>query len=324
MIAVSETTKRRGLSMVRRRTGRRWLGAALVAVMALPLLASHPAEAQDADVRALNERLQRLERDLRTLERAAYRGETPPPSSAGSASSFAGGSLADAEIRMTRIEDEMRRLTGRIEEVNHGIEIVRGRLDKLVADVDFRLSEIERRMGQQPAADAGSQTTDGTGDAGAQTAAAGATDSTAASGDGAPRVAGTGSLPAGTPMERYNFARSLLTKLDYDGAEQAFRAFIAEHGNDQLAGNAYYWLGETYYARGRLDDAARVFLDGFQRFPDGNKAPDTLLKLAITLRSMSQVQEACATLSELRKRFPQVTRPVARRLEQEWQSASCV
>lgn len=303
------------------RTGR---GAvlALVASVLVSATAVVPASAQDAEVRALNERVQQLERDLRTLERATYRGEKPPaPSGGSSTASTVPGSLADAEVRMSRIEAEMRRLTGRIEEVNHGIEVVSGRLDKLVADVDFRLGELEHRVGQKqgdaaPAPTTGTAATSSDGEP-SQTGAA------AADNSGEPRLASTGALPAGTPMERYNYARSLLTKLDFDGAEQAFRAFIAEHGNDRLAGNAYYWLGETYYARNRFDDAARVFLDGFQRFPDSPKAPDTLLKLAITLRSMKQPQEACATLGELKKRFPQVSQPIATRMAQEAKEAGC-
>ena len=70
-----------------------WAGrGAVLALVAggLVLAAVVPASAQDAEVRALNDRVQQLERDLRTLERATYRGEKPPaPSSDAFSSSSA-------------------------------------------------------------------------------------------------------------------------------------------------------------------------------------------------------------------------------------------
>jgi len=273
------------------------------------------AIAQDAETRALVERLERLERDLRTMQRAVYRGETPAPAGGGAAPSTATGAgrLADAEVRMSRIESEMRAMTGRIEELRFGISNLAQRVDKLITDVDFRLTQIEQ--GAQPAAGAAQPP------AGAATAT-GADAGAAAQGD-TQTAAVSGVLPEGTAMEQYNFARSLLRKLDFEGAEGAFREFLELHPDDKLAGNALYWLGETYYARGQLDDAARVFLDGYRRFPDGNKAPDVLLKLAITLRKMDQTEEACATLGELGKKFPDVSPPLRNRMTREVAAAAC-
>ena len=72
------------------------MARALSGGLMLLILFGSVAWAQTAEVRALNERLQRLERDLRTLERGAYRGEAPPPSATGAAGAPSAGSLADA------------------------------------------------------------------------------------------------------------------------------------------------------------------------------------------------------------------------------------
>ena len=130
-------------------------------------------------------------------------------------------------------------------------------------------------------------------------------------------------LPQGNAADQYNYAFSLLRKADFARAELAFTEFLAVHGDDRLAGNAYYWLGETYYSRDKLQDAARVFLTGFEKFPDGVKAPDTLLKLAITLSRMNQREEACSTLGELKKRFVTLSRSVSQRYQREWQKNKC-
>jgi TolA-binding protein len=70
----------------------------------------------------------------------------------------------------------------------------------------------------------------------------------------------TSVLPKGTPIERYNYIYSLLLKEQLPEAEVAFKEFLEKHGDDDLAGNAQYWLGEIYYARNKLSEAARAFL----------------------------------------------------------------
>ena len=301
------------------------------------------ALAQSSQTGQLLQRLDRLEQDLQDLQRSYYRGEKPRKPRSGPASSSApmsGPRLAEAEVRMSQLESQMRQLTGRIEEVQHKIDRVRDRLDKLVADVDFRLNQIESRLrgdGPPLAAQNGRPPQDQAlsrrqpSSAGPQsriarsmTAAPGAPPKPATGGaQSASTRRAPALLPAGSAADRYNFAFSLLRKADFARAEQAFQEFIQLHGEDRLAGNAYYWLGETYYSRGKLQDAARVFLTGFEKFPDGVKAPDSLLKLAITLSRMNQRDEACSTLGELKKRFVTLGRSIAKRHGLEWRKNKC-
>ena len=124
-------------------------------------------------------------------------------------------------------------------------------------------------------------------------------------------------------MERYEYAFALLSNQKLGQAQQAFEQFLELHGDDKLAGNAQYWLGEIYYTNGDLQQAAKAFLEGVQRYPDGNKAPDSLLKLAVSLRRLDQIQDACATLLELDKRFPDMESRVRRRMDRERSTAGC-
>ena len=111
-------------------------------------------------------------------------------------------------------------------------------------------------------------------------------------------------LPPGTPKQKYDYAFSLLQKRDYALAEQALRAFIEQHSENQYAGNAYYWLGETYYVRKQWQDAAIIFADGYKRSPEGAKAPDNLLKLGKSLTGVGETVLACKTFIELLTKFP--------------------
>ena len=130
-------------------------------------------------------------------------------------------------------------------------------------------------------------------------------------------------MPSGSASEQYNAAFGLLRKADYEGAEDALRSFIRRHPNDPLAGNAQYWLGESYYARGKYTEAAAAFADGYKRYPKGPKAPDELLKLGMSLDHANQKHNACIALTQLDHDFPHPGNAVKDRAAQEKKKLGC-
>ena len=116
--------------------------------------------------------------------------------------------------------------------------------------------------------------------------------------------AARGVLPEGTPKERYDYAFSLLRKTNYDEAEIALAEFLESHPDDPLAGNARYWLAESFYVRRQYVQAAEAFVAGYQAAPTGPKAPDMLLKLGMSMSNLDKKQEACASFGKLLKDFP--------------------
>ena len=111
-------------------------------------------------------------------------------------------------------------------------------------------------------------------------------------------------LPGGPARDQYEHALGLLRRADYKGAEAALREFVRRHPTDPLAANAYYWLGENYYAQGRFQDAASQFADGYRKFPNHPKAQDSLFKLALSAARQGKTGEACTSFAEFRKRYP--------------------
>ncbi len=95
-----------------------------------------------------------------------------------------------------------------------------------------------------------------------------------------------------------------MKQADYPGAEAALKAFVEQHPKDPMAGNAQYWLGETYYARSRYIEAASAFAEGYKRYPKSAKAADELLKLGMALARANQKQNACVALAQLDHDFP--------------------
>ena len=111
-------------------------------------------------------------------------------------------------------------------------------------------------------------------------------------------------LPTGDAQTLYQQGYGALLQKDYAGAEGAFRELVNAYPNDPLAGNAQYWIGETYYVRGQYKNAADAFLKGYKKYKSSEKAPDTLLKLGMALAELGQKDAACSTFNELKSKYP--------------------
>jgi tol-pal system protein YbgF len=125
------------------------------------------------------------------------------------------------------------------------------------------------------------------------------------------------------PKQLYETAYGYLLQRDYGAAETAFDAFLAKFPNDSLSGNAQYWLGETHFVRGQYKAAASAFLKGYQSYGSGPKAPDSLLKLAMSLDRLGQKDAACASFGELLTKFPTASLSVKARAQSERQRVGC-
>lgn len=126
-----------------------------------------------------------------------------------------------------------------------------------------------------------------------------------------------------TPRDLYNHAFRLLNKTDYDGAERAFAKFINDYPNDPLIGNAWYWMGETFYVRREYVRAADSFRQGFESLETGPKAGDNLLKLAMSLAAMEKDQEACVVLKQVESNYAKNSESLANKAKQEISRLGC-
>lgn len=323
-----------------------------------------PVSAQDTDMQALMDRLERMDRDIKALNLKVYRGEGAAAStSSGGVEQLSGPLGARLSIRINELENQMRQMTGQIEETAYRISQITTRLDKLVADVDYRLSALEQGgVAALPPTGEGAQTQDGNapgnlpeGVSGQQLAAPGQAEDTGAQGEpttgSQPGVLGTleekdltnPGQPAQTPenatpaqpsdqkvdmaglkpQAQYEKSRQMLMRGEFGAAEKAFKNFLEENRDHKLAGNVRYWLGETYYVQSNFAQAAATFLEGYQKAPRGAKAPDSLLKLGMSLKRMDKQREACATFDKLRADFPKMPAHLSKTLERERSAAKC-
>jgi tol-pal system protein YbgF len=227
----------------------------------------------------------------------------------------------------------LRTLTGQTEEMNNNIDQIKRRLETLANDIDQRLGALERGGAPAPGqaqAQLAPQSlgrSRGAGDNPAEAASQAGSLGQASGGKSAPQTAtapaDSGALPSGSPQEQYNYAFGLLRQAKYDAAEQALRSFIQRYPNDQLAGNAQYWLGETYYVRKDYGNAAAVFAEGYQKYPKGGKAADDLMKLGLSLGQLGRKPDACGAFARLDRDFPSASAEVKTRAADEKKRLGC-
>lgn len=125
------------------------------------------------------------------------------------------------------------------------------------------------------------------------------------------------------PKQAYETAYGYLLQQNYGAAETAFEDFLGRFPNDALAGNAQYWLGESHFVRGQYKQAAGAFLKGYQTYARSAKAPDSLLKLAMSLDRLGQKEAACTSYGELNTRFPNAPQNVRGRADSERRRIGC-
>ena len=130
-------------------------------------------------------------------------------------------------------------------------------------------------------------------------------------------------LPNKSAKEQYDFAVSFIKVGDYETAEFALREFIDKNKENDLAGSAQYWYGETFRVRQLYQDAAAAYLDGYQNYPKSKKAPINLLKLGSTLVKMGEKEQGCLMILGVKKEYPKASPSVLQKAEYEKKKFKC-
>ena len=293
-------------------------------------------------------RLESIENRLSAL--ASLPGGTFQGDSMSSEESAAGGAaIADLRVRLTQIEEVMRALNGKLDDVSFRLTKFSERFEQVSADSEFRFQQLElaaagagskaqqntssepQVLGTMPVSPPESvelltkaetvtligETAPATPLITSQANRAATTSGNQASGQGGSDAS------SGTPKEIYDLALKKLQMGAYQEAQAELQNFLDLYPRDRLAGNAQYWLGETFYVQRDYKNATAAFLAGYTNYGDSIKAPDSLLKLGMTLVVMGEKKTGCDAFAELSARFPDAPQAIVRRAEIESQRAEC-
>lgn len=248
--------------------------------------------------------------------------------------------LMNLVLQVQQLQDEIRMLRGQIDEQSYEIENLKRRQRDQYLDLDQRISELRNgEPGTAGIAAAGGTTagaaamppiSDRSGTStGATTSPAVAESTTpsvgpvADSGADVPDVTDRSGPPSdvtaiaapqvataatvATPEEQqaaYDQAFQALKELRYADAAQEFQAFIDAYPDSTLAGNAQYWLGESYYVTRNYDIALQAFQDLVRQYPESTKRGDGLLKIGFTHYELEEYDQARAALEQVQQEFP--------------------
>ena len=182
------------------------------------------------------------------------------------------GDAVYVEDRLNQIQQSLTALTGQLEQMQYRNQQLQQQMEKMQADYEYRLDTLEKggKAGPRPAAPAAGRTTP---PAGGGNLAANAPPPAAAAAPGRGALSRRLQAPAGRRLRRR-------------GA--GFKAFVQRNPQHVLAGNAQYWLGETYYARRDYQNAMVAFAEGYKAYKTSPKGPDNLLKLGVTLAVLTR------------------------------------
>ena len=299
-----------------------------------------------ADNHDVNEILSLIQKDLKTLEKAVYSqsGKLLNENSNNALSSGTNSEdvLTRHLLKLSEIENQFRQLTNKFEEINFKLDKLSNRLSKVQADNQIRFQDLENSTFKKETNNNLSKNYN--------------KEKELLPGSSQPQDLGTISykdteieeksqkiesvettasivtetfqaeekiLPEATIEKQYSFATSFLKNGDYATAERAFREFVLTNSDHELAGNAQYWYAETFRIRQLYTDAASAYLEGYQKYPDGEKAPINLLKLGVSMVQIGEKDQGCKMINGVENQYPDANQSVIQKAKYESQKFEC-
>jgi len=188
--------------------------------------------------------------------------------------------LAQMYHRLQKLEEEVKRLRGEVE----------------------RLREVEARLRSSPVVPAPAATSPGSEEIRLPTE---------------PQAQPAVEDPV-AEAEEYRRAYALLEAGRYEEAVLAFHDFLRRFPMGAYAPNAYYWLGEAFYAQRKFDQAKEAFRTVLERFPESHKAGDAKLKLGFVAYEEGDYERAREILTEVARQYAgtRLARLALRRLDE--------
>ncbi len=110
---------------------------------------------------------------------------------------------------------------------------------------------------------------------------------------------------------------------NYPKSRAKFREFLRRYPKRDLAFKVPYWIGESYYLERDYVNASQNFLESYQKYPQGEKAADSLVKLGVSLLKLQQIEGGCSALQEVKIKFPKARPSLLKRAQSEYDQAKC-
>ena len=304
-----------------------------------------------SDNHNIYETLEIIKNDLKTLERAVYSGSIEVTTSSNEQSNIELNSnsedvLTRHLLKLSEVEDQFRQLTNKFEEINFKLDKLSNRLSKIQADNQIRFQDIESaissgeittQLSSKPKTDSKSEILPGSSQPQDLGSISYKDTETSETSQQIQSVDTTATVVTETfqaeekilpqdlsPKKQYEFATSFLKVGDYSTAERAFREFVLSNSEHELAGSAQYWYAETFRIRQLYTDAASAYLEGYQKYPKGSKAPIILLKLGVSMVQIGEKDQGCKMINGVELQYPKANQSVIQKAKYESKKFECI
>ena len=286
-----------------------------------------------AEAQNLQQRLEVLENRLLATQNSFAPSPSSTPSDNGART--AATSAAAERVQFNQLVEMLRLLQAQTDRLMIDMQNMTTRMDKASSDNEFRFQSLEGGvLRANQGISSSSAEPEVIGFVKKAAPVAGLVDASAVIdvttplvGEGNPADLADFDAPVRTPLDDpqalYERALSDLQAGHYSGARVDFASLVERFPSHKMAGHAQYWLGETFYVQRQYKQAAQAFLVGYTTYAASKKAPDSLLKLGMTLTALGEKKTGCDAFAELNAKFPDAPSAVAKRAQIEKKRAGC-
>ena len=321
-----------------------------IASLAMMLLCSGSVCAAD-----WQKEIEELREDVLVLQRQMYRntGNIASSGNTNTQKTAEDSAKGDVQVKISEYDEIIRKVNGRMDTLEYDLKKTNEKLDKINRDMEIRFKILEGRqvpanlsapakmpvgvthdspMADKPAREVAGDAIKGTdleplsGMAAIPEKDKDAPQPLVPMADinyqDKPENSAPLAKPA-SPEEMYQSGMQAYNAGLTDEAEIAFKEILQKFPKHNLAGNAQYWLGETYLKTGEYGKAKQAFKSGYEDYKNGNKAPDSLFKLGVTLTKLNDRKSSCIIYNSFESEFPKADAGLKSRVKTEAGKLDC-
>ena len=268
------------------------LPKSLTAIALIMTSALMQSPAFGADKATVEDRVHKLEKEMRAVQRKVFPGGAPiePDITSQAPAELptpAATPLTDLMARVTSLEGQLATLTGQVEQNSYKLRQLEDQFGKLQAQLAPPAPEAETTAGMTPAA-----------------AAKPAAGSTGASDARKAAVAAIERPDTGDAAnDSYVYGYRLWDAKFYPEAEVQLKATVEKYGDTVIGSRAQNLLGRAYLDDGKPALASVAFYENYQKRPTGDRASQSLAYLGEALIQLKKPADACKVYSELKGNY---------------------
>ena len=251
----------------------------------------------------INQQLERLQREVSDLSKEVFSNSSSQ--SSGTNNDFV-KNLSAIDLRIYDIENDIKNLTSNLEELYFQLDDIFNKLENLELvinnlqsvpsnNVNVNTDEVLQDSSEVKSNNLSDTETENT--LGTLNISKNTNDINEEVGSNDKELNSNEKEKVLSPEDQFQVAFDNIRDKKWQDAKSSFEEFIADNPDNQLSGSAHYWLGELYILEKNYREAALIFAEGFQKFPESIKAAEMLFKLSQSLYQVEKTNEACKTSS---------------------------